>query len=168
MRHGISRFVLSSTAALYGTPDVVPIPEDARLDSGHLTETASGFSNARCFGRSAYLACAMHRFAISTRPVQGIRPGRYGEDHRPETHLVPVGHRRSPRSPWATRRIRSDDYETPDGTCLRDYVHVSDLADAHLLALDRLGTGSIIANLGSRDWPFGAGGDHGGGTRIEP
>ena len=72
--------------------------------------------------------------------------GRYGEDHRPETHLIPLvidaalGRR-------AELDVYGDDYPTPDGTCLRDYVHVTDLATAHLLALDRLERGSIASIL---------------------
>jgi UDP-glucose 4-epimerase len=74
--------------------------------------------------------------------------GRYGEDHRPETHLIPLvidaalGRR-------AELEVFGNDYGTPDGTCLRDYVHVTDLADAHLLALDRLEQGSVTVNLGN-------------------
>lgn len=147
VRHGISRFVLSSTAALYGTPDVVPIPEDARLDS------ESPYGDSKWFLERALLwAERVHglRYAsLRYFNAAGADPaGRYGEDHRPETHLVPlvIGAALGRRGQLD---VYGDDYETPDGTCLRDYVHVSDLADAHLLALVRLATGSIIANLGS-------------------
>jgi UDP-glucose 4-epimerase len=70
-----------------------------------------------------------------------------GEDHRPETHLIPlVIDAALGRS--AELEVFGDDYPTSDGTCLRDYVHVTDLADAHLLALDRIEAGSIVVNLG--------------------
>ena len=74
--------------------------------------------------------------------------GRLGEDHRPETHLIPLvidaalGRR-------AELDVFGEDYPTPDGTCLRDYVHVTDLASAHLLALDQLEHGSVVVNLGN-------------------
>jgi len=147
VRHGISRFILSSTAALYGTPDVVPIPEDARIDS------ESPYGDSKWFLERALLwAERVHglRYAsIRYFNAAGADPaGRYGEDHRPETHLVPLvidaalGLRPG-------LEVYGSDYATPDGTCLRDYVHVTDLADAHLLALDRLERGSITVNLGS-------------------
>jgi UDP-glucose 4-epimerase len=147
VRHGISRFILSSTAALYGTPDVVPIPEDARIDS------ESPYGDSKWFLERALLwAERVHglRYAsLRYFNAAGADPaGRYGEDHRPETHLVPLvidaalGLRPG-------LEVYGSDYPTPDGTCLRDYVHVTDLADAHLLALDRLEHGSITVNLGS-------------------
>ena len=147
VRHGISRFVLSSTAALYGTPDVVPIPEDAPLNS------ESPYGDSKWFLERALLwAERVHglRYAsLRYFNAAGADPaGRYGEDHRPETHLVPlvIGAALGRR---AELDVYGDDYETPDGTCLRDYVHVTDLADAHLLALDRLENGSITVNLGN-------------------
>jgi UDP-glucose 4-epimerase len=145
--HGVSRFVLSSTAALYGTPDVVPIPEDAAL------HPESPYGDSKWFlERTLHWAGRVHglRYAsLRYFNAAGADPaGRYGEDHRPETHLVPLvidaalGRR-------AELEVYGDDYATPDGTCLRDYVHVTDLADAHLLALDRLERGNITVNLGN-------------------
>ena len=157
VQHGISRFVLSSTAALYGTPMWCRSRRTRRSIRNHPTATASGFSNARCFGRSACMDCVMHRLRYFN--AAGADPaGRYGEDHRPETHLVPLvidaalGRR-------GQLDVYGDDYATPDGTCLRDYVHVTDLADAHLLALDWLETRQHHRQSRQRHWPFGAAGD---------
>jgi UDP-glucose 4-epimerase len=145
--HGIMRFVLSSTAALYGTPKTVPIPEDAPLDP----ESPYGDSKW-ILERALHWAERVHGFRYASLRyfnAAGADPaGRYGEDHRPETHLVPLvidaalGRR-------GELEVYGDDYATPDGTCLRDYVHVTDLADAHLLALDRLERASITVNLGT-------------------
>jgi len=147
VRHGVLRFVLSSTAALFGTPKTVPIEEDAALDP------ESPYGDSKWFlERTLHWAERVHgmRFAaLRYFNAAGADPaGRYGEDHRPETHLIPLvidaalGRREQ-------LDVYGDDYATPDGTCLRDYVHVSDLAQAHLLALDRLEHGSITVNLGN-------------------
>ena len=147
VRHGVTRFVLSSTAALYGTPDAVPIPEDAPL------HPESPYGDSKWFlERTLHWAEQVHglRYAsLRYFNAAGADPaGRFGEDHRPETHLIPLvidaalGRR-------AELEVYGNDYPTPDGTCLRDYVHVTDLAAAHLLALDRLERGSIVVNLGN-------------------
>jgi UDP-glucose 4-epimerase len=147
VRHGLLRFVLSSTAALYGTPKRVPIEEDAPLDP------ESPYGDSKWFlERTLLWAERVHgmRFAsLRYFNAAGADPaGRYGEDHRPETHLIPlVIDAALGRRPQLD--VYGNDYPTPDGTCLRDYVHVSDLADAHLLALDRLERGSITVNLGN-------------------
>lgn len=147
VRQGIMRFVLSSTAALYGTPKTVPIREDAPI----APESPYGDSKW-VLERTLHWAERVHglRYAsLRYFNAAGADPaGRYGEDHRPETHLIPLvidaalGRR-------AELEVYGNDYATPDGTCLRDYVHVTDLADAHLLALDRLDHGSITVNLGN-------------------
>jgi UDP-glucose 4-epimerase len=147
VRHGVARFVLSSTAALYGTPSVVPIPEDAPLNP------ESPYGDSKLFlERTLHWTERVHGLSYASLRyfnAAGADPaGRLGEDHRPESHLVPLvidaalGRR-------AELEVYGNDYPTPDGTCLRDYVHVTDLADAHLLALDRLERSSIVANLGS-------------------
>jgi UDP-glucose 4-epimerase len=147
VRHGVSRFVLSSTAAVYGTPTIVPIPEDAPI------HPESPYGDSKWFlERTLHWAERVHglRYAsLRYFNAAGADPaGHLGEDHRPETHLVPLV-----IDAALTRRPELDvygsDYATPDGTCLRDYVHVTDLADAHLLALDRLESGSITVNLGN-------------------
>ena len=147
VHHGIDRFVLSSTSALYGTPDVVPIPEDATI------APESPYGDSKWILERALLwAERIHglRYAsLRYFNAAGADPaGRYGEDHRPETHLIPlVIDAALGRRPQLD--VFGDDYPTPDGTCLRDYVHVTDLADAHLLALDRLEQGSVTVNLGN-------------------
>lgn len=147
VRHHIPRFVLSSTANLFGDPDRVPIDEAARLDPGSpygeskwMIERALHWAG-RIHGLRS--ACLRYFNAAGADPE-----GRIGEDHRPETHLIPLaidaalGRR-------AALQVFGTDYATPDGTCIRDYVHVTDLAEAHLLALDRLGNGSVTYNLGN-------------------
>ncbi len=147
IRHNIKRFVLSSTAALYGTPRTVPIPEEASLDP----ESPYGDSKWM-LERALFWADRIHglRYAsLRYFNAAGADPrGRLGEDHRPESHLIPlVIDAALGRRP--ALEVYGDDYPTPDGTCIRDYVHVTDLADAHLLALSRLERGSISVNLGN-------------------
>jgi UDP-glucose 4-epimerase len=136
VRHGVRRFVLSSTAAVFGADAISPIAEDAPIDPGspygeskHMLERALYWA-----GRIHGLSGAVLRYfnAAGADPA-----GRLGEDHDPETHLIPLAidavlGRRPPLSVFGT------DYPTPDGTCIRDYIHVADLAEAHLQALDRL------------------------------
>jgi UDP-glucose 4-epimerase len=147
VRHGVSRFVLSSTAALFNEPGDAPIPEDARIDP----QSAYGDSKWM-IERALRWAAQVHalRFAcLRYFNAAGADPaGRLGEDHRPESHLIPLvidaalGRR-------AALEVYGDDYPTPDGTCIRDYVHVSDLATAHLLAVRHLAQGSVVWNLGN-------------------
>jgi UDP-glucose 4-epimerase len=147
VRHGVPRFVLSSTAALFNLNSDAPIPEDAPIDP----QSAYGDSKwmieraLRWAGQVHGLryACLRYFNAAGADPA-----GRLGEDHRPESHLIPLvidaalGRR-------AELEVFGDAYPTPDGTCIRDYVHVSDLATAHLLAVDALDKGSLIWNLGN-------------------
>lgn len=147
VRHKIRRFVLSSTANLFGNPERVPIDESARLDPGSpygesklMIERALAWAE-RIHGLQS--ACLRYFNAAGADPE-----GRIGEDHRPETHLIPLAidaalGRRPELEVFGT------DYDTPDGTCIRDYVHVADLAEAHLLALDQLGERSVTYNLGN-------------------
>jgi UDP-glucose 4-epimerase len=143
----VPRFVLSSTAALFGTPDRMPIDEDTSIDPGSpygdskwMLERALAWAE-RIHGLR--FACLRYFNAAGADPE-----GRLGEDHRPETHLVPLAidamlGRRAELSVFGT------DYDTPDGTCIRDYIHVTDLATAHLAALARLDQGSVTYNLGT-------------------
>jgi UDP-glucose 4-epimerase len=146
---GVSRLVFSSTAALYGNPERTPIEEDDALNP----------TNA--YGESKLLVERM--FAWFHR-IHGLRyaslryfnaagaAGQRGEDHSPESHLIPIvlqvalGQRKS-------ISIYGTDYPTRDGTCIRDYIHVSDLSSAHLLAFNRLGRDTeperLIYNVGS-------------------
>lgn len=147
IRHNVMRFVLSSTAAVYGSPKTVPILEDAAL----APESPYGDSKWM-LERALFWAERVHglRFAsLRYFNAAGADPeGRLGEDHRPESHLIPlVIDAALGRRPEL--EVYGGDYPTPDGTCIRDYVHVTDLADAHLLALHHLERGSISVNLGN-------------------
>lgn len=133
---GVRSFVFSSTAAVYGTPKRTPIRESApKRPINVYGETKLAVerllrSVARAHGLR--VACLRYFNAAGADP-----DGELGEDHRPETHLIPLAidaalGRREPLT------VFGDDYDTPDGTCIRDYVHVSDLCDAHLLALEAL------------------------------
>ncbi len=136
---GPRRLVFSSTAAVYGEPESIPIQEDARLaptnpygQSKLLVEQMLTWLN-RIHGLQ-YASLRYFNVAGAAEGPEGIVRG---ESHEPESHLIPLildvalGRR-------ASIRIYGDDYPTPDGTCIRDYIHVSDLADAHLLALAAL------------------------------
>jgi UDP-glucose 4-epimerase len=147
-RVGVTRLVYSSTAAVYGEPRRVPIAEADRTQPiNPYGETKLAFEGAmRWF-------CAAHDFrAISLRyfNVAGATE-RNGEDHDPETHLMPIVLRVAAGE--ATHvQIHGQDYPTPDGTCIRDFIHVRDLATAHLLALEATGEGDPsleVYNLGS-------------------
>ena len=148
---GPRRLVFSSTAAVYGEPESVPIREDARLEPtnayGHsklLVEHMLAW-----FNRVHGLRYASLRYFNVAGAAEGPKGVVRGEAHEPETHLIPLvldvalGRRKS-------IKIYGDDYPTADGTCVRDYIHVSDLADAHLLALEALEKQErLILNLGN-------------------
>src|SRR3954470_20813928 len=131
---GVAAIVFSSTAAVYGNPAQIPIAEDAPLEpinpygASKLAAERAVASYADAYGL-AYAALRYFNVAGAS--------GEMGEDHRPETHLIPsaldaAAGWREPLSVFGT------DFPTPDGTAIRDYVHVEDLIDAHLLALDLL------------------------------
>lgn len=147
VRHGVPRFVLSSTAALFGTPEVIPIAEDAAVEPG----SPYGESK-RMIERALFWADRIHGLRSASLRyfnAAGADPaGRLGENHDPETHLIPLAidaalGRRPPLDVFGL------DYPTPDGTCVRDYVHVADLATAHVLALGALERRSVTFNLGN-------------------
>ena len=151
LAEGPRRLVFSSTAAVYGEPESVPIKEDARLlptnaygESKLLVERMLSWLN-RIHG----LRYASLRYFNVAGAPEGEAGVTRGEAHDPESHLIPLvldvalGRRKS-------IRIYGQDYPTPDGTCIRDYIHVSDLADAHLLALGALEKHDhLILNLGN-------------------
>jgi UDP-glucose 4-epimerase len=146
VEHGVKRFILSSTANLFGEPSEMPIGDTAAIRPGSP------------YGESKFM---LERILHWMDEIYGMRYGllRYfnacgaaapdlGEDHDPETHLIPLvlqvalGQRDK-------IIIYGDDYDTPDGTCVRDYIHVTDLASAHLLVLRALENGSRKYNLGN-------------------
>jgi UDP-glucose 4-epimerase len=145
---GIKRLVFSSTAAVYGNPSIVPIPEDAAFNAVNpygetklMVEKILGwldeFRGVRSVALRYFNAC-------------GAEPGTgLGEEHDPETHLIPLVLRAVKTGKPVT--IFGDDYPTPDGTCIRDYIHVSDLAEAHIFSLNHLlaGGGSNRFNVGT-------------------
>lgn len=149
LAHNVKRIVFSSTAAVYGEPTQIPIEESAPV---HPTN---------CYGETKYAMERMMEWAAKAHGLQyvalryfnacGAHPDAIiGEAHQPETHLIPLVLQ-------AASGIRSgvsifgDDYATPDGSCVRDYIHVCDLAQAHILALNYLMQGgqSAVFNLGS-------------------
>ncbi len=145
VEHGVMKFILSSTANLFDDPESMPIAETERIVPG----SPYGESKAiierylHWLGKTHGLryACLRYFNAAGATPT-------LGEDHAPEMHLIPLvlqvalGQRDS-------IKIFGDDYETPDGTCVRDYIHVLDLAQAHRLALEALEGGSQVYNLGN-------------------
>lgn len=144
--HGVQRFILSSTANLFDDPESMPITEKERIVPGSP------------YGESKFILerllhwmdriCGLRYAALRYFNACGAASPDLGEDHDPETHLIPLvlqvalGQREK-------IVIFGDDYDTPDGTCIRDYIHVLDLAQAHVLALRALPQGSRIYNLGN-------------------
>jgi UDP-glucose 4-epimerase len=145
---GVGRFILSSTAALFAEPQRMPIDENESIIPGSVYgETKFAMERLLLWMDQVYSMkyCALRYFNAS-----GAHPnGHIGESHNPETHLIPL----VLQVPLGQREhisIYGTDYETPDGTCVRDYVHVMDLADAHILALNALENGQSRAyNLGN-------------------
>lgn len=148
VRSEVERFVFSSTAALFGGEGrAMPIADDAPIDPG------SPYGESKYFIERALLWAERTSGLRSARlryfNAAGADPeGRLGEDHRPETHLIPLTidaalGRRPPL------KLFGSDYDTRDGTCVRDYIHVADLADAHIRAMSQLDHGSVTYNLGN-------------------
>ncbi|QVL33617.1 UDP-glucose 4-epimerase GalE [Telmatocola sphagniphila] len=146
-KQGIKKFVFSSTCATYGTPDRVPITEDTPQNPiNPYGETKLIVEKVlRDYARAYQIGYAALRYFNASGAAAD---GSIGEDHSPETHLIPLiletilGKRKE-------IEIFGTDYPTPDGTCIRDYIHVDDLAQAHILALDILKPGQEIkVNLG--------------------
>jgi len=146
LAHGINRFVFSSTAALYGNPERTPIDEEDRLrptnpygESKLLVEQMLNWLN-QIHGLK-YACLRYFNAAGATKEL--------GQDHHPESHLIPL----ILQVPLGKRKniaIYGTDYDTPDGTCVRDYIHIVDLASAHILALQALEKRPrLIYNLGT-------------------
>lgn len=148
VRAGVGRFVFSSTCAVFGTPEVTPIPEaHPRRPINAYGQTKLAVEEALPHFERAY---GLRFVSLRYFNAAGADPGGWlGEDHAPEIHLVPralaavAGH--------GELEVYGDDYDTPDGTCQRDYIHVTDLADAHVRALRALESGAASAtfNLGN-------------------
>lgn len=147
--HGVNKIVFSSTAATYGEPERVPILETDRTDP------------TNCYGETKLSMEHMMRWVSQAHGLKyvalryfnacGAHPsGAIGEAHNPETHLIPLI-LQVPNGQREKIFIFGDDYPTKDGTCIRDYIHVTDLAQAHILALDYLlgGGDNNVFNLGN-------------------
>ena len=147
--HGVGRFVFSSTAAVYGEPAYTPI------DEAHPKQPINPYGKTKWMVEQILedydRAYGLRSIALRYFNAAGADPeGQLGERHDPETHLIPlVLQAASGRRPHIS--VFGRDYDTPDGTCIRDYIHVADLADAHWLALDKLmqGAASAAYNLGN-------------------
>ncbi|HUB02511.1 MAG TPA: UDP-glucose 4-epimerase GalE [Terriglobales bacterium] len=146
---GVRHFVFSSTCAVYGTPARVPITElNPREPINPYGATKLAFENIlEAYDRAYGLRSVRLRYFNAAGADDG---GEIGELHDPETHLIPLALSASTSS-GSELQIFGDDYPTPDGTCLRDYIHVNDLADAHVRALQHLENGgaSLALNLGT-------------------
>ncbi len=149
VRHDVKRLVFSSSAAVYGEPESTPI------DEGHPLNPASPYGDTKLWVEKMLLACdrAHGMRAISLRYFNAAgadESATIGERHEPESHLIPLVLEVA-RGAREHIRIFGVDYPTPDGTCVRDYIHVSDLVSAHLAAIEALmdGAGSNVYNLGN-------------------
>jgi UDP-glucose 4-epimerase len=146
---GVERLVFSSTAAVYGAPDATPIPDDAPLRPiNPYGETKRTFEGALGWYHRAY---GLRAVSLRYFNVAGATET-LGEDHDPETHLIP--NVLAAAAGVRDLTVFGDDYPTPDGTCIRDYIHVADLADAHLRAIEATTPGDprtdayLACNLG--------------------
>ena len=151
LEEGVSKFVFSSTCAIYGNPERLPLSEDLPKNP------------VSVYGRTKLM---VERMLEDLARAQGLRfaalryfnaagadiDGEIGEEHDPESHLIPNA-LKAAAGIGPPMRLFGDNYATRDGTCVRDYIHVTDLAEAHILAADRLGAGetSLQLNLGTGD-----------------
>lgn len=147
--HRVKHIVFSSTAAVYGEQKVMPITEEAELQpTNTYGETKLMMEKMMGWCEKAF---ELKYVALRYFNVAGARSnGQIGEDHNPETHLIPVV-LETALGKRSVITVFGDDYDTADGTCIRDYIHVEDLIDAHILALRYLQNGgeSSVFNLGS-------------------
>lgn len=140
----VPRIVFSSTAATYGEPEKQPIAEDAaNAPTNPYGETKLAFEHALRWYDDAF---GLKFVSLRYFNAAGASD-RFGEDHDPESHLIPIALQAASGRRKAVE-VYGNDYPTPDGTCVRDYIHVIDLARAHILALGIMDQGSRIYNLG--------------------
>ena len=151
VEHGVDKIVFSSTAATYGEPERVPILEtdrtqptncygETKLSMEHMMSWVSRAHGLKYVALRYFNACGAHP------------SGAIGEAHDPETHLIPII-LQVPNGQREAVSVFGDDYPTADGTCIRDYIHVTDLAQAHILALDLLRQGGHRRGPGSHRPP---------------
>lgn len=148
IRHDIKKFIFSSTAAVYGEPETIPITED------HPCRPTNPYGNTKMAVEKMLADCdyahGLKSICLRYFNAAGAHPsGRIGEMHNPESHLIPLVLKAAIAS--SPIKIFGTDYPTEDGTCVRDYVHVSDLCQAHMLALTALQDkgGSNVFNIGN-------------------
>lgn len=145
---GVDKFVFSSTAAVYGIPEKVPITEDSPKQPINPYGETKLAAERMCHhqSRAGKLRYATLRYFNACGAGSN---GTLGEDHRPESHLIPLIIKAA-MGKNSDVQIYGTDYPTPDGTCIRDYIHIEDLCRAHLLALEKLDQSSeLIYNLGN-------------------
>ncbi len=152
LEHKVNRFIFSSTCAIYGEPEWLPLTED------HPQNPINPYGRTKLavewlledLARAHDFTYAALRYFNAAGAAPAELNAAIGEWHDPETHLIPLV-LQAALDPAKSIKVFGDDYPTPDGTCVRDYIHVCDLADAHALALERLlcGKPSIACNLGN-------------------
>jgi UDP-glucose 4-epimerase len=149
--HGAPPFIFSSTAAIFGEPEYVPIDED------HPKQPVNPYGASKLMVEQMLAdfdrAHGLRSVSLRYFNAAGAHPdGILGERHEPETHLIPLV-LRAASGRGATLKVLGTDYDTPDGTCIRDYVHIVDLCEAHLLAMEYLADGGPTQqfNLGNGD-----------------
>jgi len=145
---GVEKFVFSSTAAVYGIPRQIPITEDCPKEPINPYGQTKLAVERMCHyqSRAGKLRYASLRYFNTCGAGSGAR---LGEDHRPESHLIPLTIQAA-MGKRSEIRIFGTDYDTPDGTCIRDYIHIDDLCRAHLLTLNKLQTSrELVYNLGN-------------------
>lgn len=149
LRHGVKKFVFSSTCATYGIPDKMPITEESvQRPINPYGQTKLDVENMlKALAPATGLSFASFRYFNAAGAAED---GSIGEDHTPESHLIPLAIGAAQGSRPALQ-IFGNDYPTPDGTCLRDYIHVDDLSRAHIAAFDKLAPPSAqhFFNLGT-------------------
>ncbi|MCU1270274.1 MAG: UDP-galactose 4-epimerase [Acidobacteriaceae bacterium] len=148
MESRVRKFIFSSTCAVYGNPVKVPITEsNPRQPVNPYGATKLAFENAlEAYGRAYALRFVSFRYFNAAGADES---GKIGESHDPETHLIPLIFQAA-QGKRAALDIFGDDYPTADGTCIRDYIHVTDLAEAHVAGLEYLAKGESAAmNLGT-------------------
>jgi len=152
VRAGVKHLVFSSTAAVYGIPEISPIPESAPIAPvnpyGESKATVERMLHWFDEIHGLRSVCLRYFNACGADPEGGL-----GEEHDPETHLIPLMLRAVKSGKPFT--VFGDDYDTPDGTCIRDYIHVNDLAEAHILAVE-----ALMGGAASDQFNAGTGGGH--------
>jgi UDP-glucose 4-epimerase len=150
IKNGVKNFIFSSTAAVYGNPTQIPIPENHSKNPTSpygktKLETEGNLNELRKMDPEVSFACLRYFNASG-----GALDGSSGENHNPETHIIPLAIRAAMNE--QSFKLFGTDYDTKDGTCVRDYIHVLDLVEAHLLALDK-----ILSEKGGYHYNVGTG-----------